>query len=223
MLNPDQTVASLVLDHSECAPIFQSHHIDFCCRGDLTIKDACLARGIDHAALLQELARAIAERTGRGESDPRTLSTRALLAHIVADYHEPLCRCLPFVEMLASKVSRVHGNENAHLVELDAAVRELAARLVPHIEAEEQVLFPALLAPVLDRALIAAEFASMLDDHLALGALLDRIRNATEDFRVPDWACNSYEALFSELQLLEERLRRHVHLENHVLRPRFSL
>lgn len=223
MLNLQQTVASLVLDHSECAPIFQSYRIDFCCRGDLTIRDACSDKGIDPAGLIRDLARAIAERMDPGGSDPRVLSTPALIAHIVSDYHERLRRSLPFVELLASKVSRVHGNKNPHLLDLNAAVHELAGRLGPHIDDEEQVLFPALLTPTLDRALVAAEFASMLDDHLAIGALLDRIRNAAEDFLVPDWACNSYQALFSELQQLEAETRRHVHLENHVLRPRFSL
>ncbi len=38
----------------------------------------------------------------------------------------------------------------------------------------------------------------------------------------PEWACNSYRALFSELQALETDVLQHVHLENHALRPRFS-
>jgi regulator of cell morphogenesis and NO signaling len=223
MLNPHLTVAGLVLDHSECAPVFQSHRIDFCCRGEVTIEDACSARGIDPAALIQELARAIAERMHRSDPDARTLTTEALIAHIVSEYHERLRRTLPFVAMLAAKVRRVHGSKNPHLVDLDAAVRELAGRLGPHIDDEEQVLFPALLAPILDRAVVATEFASMFDDHLAVGALLDRIRNAAEDFRLPDWACNSYQTLLSLLERLEAETQRHVHLENHVLRPRFSL
>lgn len=223
MLNPHQTVAGLVLEHSECAPVFQRHRIDFCCRGDLRIEDACVARGIDPTALVQELARAIAARRGGGGADPRTLSTPALIAHIISVYHERLRRTLPFVEMLAAKVSRVHGSKNPLLRDIDVAVRELGARLGSHIDDEEQTLFPALLAPELDRALVAFEFASMLEEHLAIGALLDDIRSASEDFRLPDWACNSYQALFSELQQLEAEVRKHVHLENHVLRPRFSL
>lgn len=218
-----QSVASLVLDHSECASVFQSYRIDFCCRGDLSIEDACLAKGIDPAQLFLKLAGAIAERTGRGELDPRTLSTSALIAHIISDYHEQLRRALPFVEMLASKVSRVHGNKNPHLLDIDAAVRELGGRLRPHIDDEELFLFPALLGPEVDRALAAREFAAMYDEHLAIAGLLERIRSASEDFRLPDWACNSYQALFSELQQLEADTRKHVHLENHVLRPRFSL
>ncbi len=188
----------------------------------MSIEDACSDRGVDLATLIQALARAIAERMAPGDSDPRTLSTPALIAHIVSDYHERLRRTLPFVGLLASKVSRVHGSKNSRLRDIDAAVHELGERLGPHIDDEEQGLFPALLATSLDRTLAATEFESMSNDHLAIGALLDRIRNAAEDFRVPDWACNSYQALFSELQQLEAEIRRHVHLENNVLRPRFA-
>jgi len=48
------------------------------------------------------------------------------------------------------------------------------------------------------------------------------IRVASDDFALPDWACNSYRTLFSELQQMESDVFTHVHLENHVLQPRFS-
>ena len=222
MLTPHQTVASLVLEHSECAAIFLSHRIDFCCRGDLTIQDACADKGIDADVVVRELSQAIAERVGEREVDPRTLSTAALIAHIVSEYHDHLRRTLPFVGPLAAKVSRVHGSKNPNLRDLDAAVRELVGTLTPHIDDEERSLFPALLAQAPDRLLIASEFVAMFDDHLAIAALLERIRSTSEDFLLPDWACNSYHALFSELEQLEVDIRRHVHLENHVLGPRFS-
>jgi quercetin dioxygenase-like cupin family protein len=62
----------------------------------------------------------------------------------------------------------------------------------------------------------------MLDDHLAVAALLAKIRTACDDFEVPSWACSSYRALFRELAAVEQDLFTHVHLENHVLKPRFE-
>jgi regulator of cell morphogenesis and NO signaling len=38
----------------------------------------------------------------------------------------------------------------------------------------------------------------------------------------PEWACTSYRTLLSELAALEGDVLRHVHLENHVLMPRFA-
>jgi regulator of cell morphogenesis and NO signaling len=41
MIDPQRTVASVVLDHSECAAVFQRHRIDYCCRGNLSVAAAC--------------------------------------------------------------------------------------------------------------------------------------------------------------------------------------
>lgn len=63
---------------------------------------------------------------------------------------------------------------------------------------------------------------SMTDDHHEVARLLEGIRVATGDYALPDWACNSYRTLFHELEAIEKDIFTHVHLENHVLLPRFA-
>jgi len=222
MLDRQQTIANVVLEHSECAQIFQRHRIDFCCRGDLSIEAAARSKQVDVDALLDELSRAIAERRGDRQEDPRALTTTRLVAHIVDKHHEYLRKALPFVQMLAAKVSRVHGEHNPKLRDLEVAVEDLAATLVPHLDDEEHALFPALTATEPDLAAAAAHFTSMVDEHLAVATLLERVRAASDEFALPSWACNSYRALFAELEQLEGDVFTHVHLENHVLKPRFA-
>lgn len=221
-IDPQQTVANLVLDHSECAAVFQRHRIDFCCRGELTITEAARSKGVELGALTTELTRAIADRRGDRALDPRELSTPRLVAHIVSRHHEYLRRTLPFVGTLASKVGRVHGDHNPKLRDLAAAVEELTSTLVPHLDEEEQSLFPALMARELDRAAVARELGAMQEEHLAVAKLLEQVRAASDDFTLPEWACNSYRTLFAELKQVEEDVFTHVHIENHVLRPRFA-
>jgi regulator of cell morphogenesis and NO signaling len=222
MLDPQQTVARIVLDHSECAPVFQRHRIDFCCRGEMTLDAACRERQLDPRAVGDELARAIAERKGEAEDEPRAMTTPALVAHIIARHHAYLRKALPFVGPLAAKVARVHGDHDPLLRELDRAVAALVEALPPHLDAEEETLFPALMTKDRDAALVARELASMHEDHLAVGRLLERARTAARNYSVPEWACNSYRTLFTELEHLEGDTLRHVHLENHVLMPRFA-
>jgi len=221
MLDLQTPVARAVLDHSECAPVFQRHRIDYCCKGQRSIADACQERGLDAGVLLDELQRAITERSESASPDPSAMSTPYLLAYIVTKHHGYLRRTLPFVRVLAAKVSRVHGDHDPRLRRLETIVTELAGALEPHLDAEEDVLFPALLASEPDRALITAELATMHADHLAVGDLLGELRVTTADFRIPEWACTSYRTLFSELEQLEGDVLRHVHVENHVLMPRF--
>ena len=222
MLDTQQSVASVVLSHSSCAVVFQRNRIDFCCRGELSLEAACLERGIRVGELVQQVEEAIQERSGDPGPDVRALSTPDLIGHIVTKHHAWLRTALPFLSQLSSKVLRVHGGHDLRLVELDDAVQGLVSILPPHLDLEEQVLFPALLAPTRDGRLIPGELSSMRADHLVVGGLLSRSRAVTDDFRLPAWACNSYRTLFAELEALELDVLRHVHLENHELMPRFG-
>lgn len=219
MISLDTTVARAVSDHSACAAVFQRHRIDFCCKGERSISDACADRGVDPAALVAELEQAIEQRTGARTGEPATMSTPQLVGHIMATHHAYLREVLPFVTGLATKVGRVHGDRDERLVELAAVVRALAEDLEPHLDSEERTLFPAMLAG--DAARVAPELPAMHDEHLAVGALLGKMRELTDDFEPPAWACRSYRALLGELSALETDTLRHVHLENHVLAPRF--
>ena len=222
-LDRNLTVAAVVLEHSECANVFQAHKIDFCCHGGVSVGDACAARGLDTAAVYADLERAIGARAGDcDDDDPRALSTPTLVAHIVTRHHEYLRKALPFISQLTAKVARVHGDHNTKLPSLDEEYRRLRAMLEPHLEQEERVLFPALAGAAPDRALVSRELASMHEDHLAVGASLGRLRELADDYRAPDWACGSYRAMLAELRALESDVLRHVHVENHVLMPRFS-
>jgi regulator of cell morphogenesis and NO signaling len=222
MLDLHTTVARAVLDHSECAAVFQRHRIDYCCKGSRSIAAAAEERGIDQAVLMTELRRAIAERRDDQDVDPGLLPTPSLIAYIIGKHHDYLRKALPFVHGLGAKVARVHGEREPRLVELATVVAELCDALMPHLDMEEQVLFPALMARSPHPALVATELGAMHDDHLAVGALLSRLRDVTDDFRLPAEACTSYRTLFGELEVLEGDILRHVHLENHVLMPRFA-
>jgi regulator of cell morphogenesis and NO signaling len=215
------TVAEIVLEHPECAKVFQDHRVDFCCRGGMSLGEACSAKGLDPAALGAALERAVEQKAGAGgDLNFRAMPLPELVAYIVRRHHGYLRGAMGPVGAMAAKVARVHGEHNPRLVELDVAYRALVAALTPHLDEEERELFPAMLTGAPDRAKLERELGGMKAEHLAVGALLERIRTAAEDFQVPDWGCNTYRALFAELESLEGDVLRHVHLENHVLAPR---
>ncbi|HEY3359168.1 MAG TPA: iron-sulfur cluster repair di-iron protein [Polyangia bacterium] len=222
-LDRTKTVAQIVIEHSECARVFQEHHIDFCCHGNVTLDEACASGPARVAVITADLERAIAERGGAPATDDvQALSVPALVARLVDRHHGYLRRTLPFVTPLLAKVARVHGEHNPKLEGLHGELLELVTELEPHLDHEEAVLFPALMAGAPDRASAAAELRAMFEEHQAVGARLARMRALADDFTTPEWGCGSYRALMKELQELETDLLRHVHLENHVLMPRFA-
>lgn len=220
MLDTQIKVADLVLEHPECAPILQRHKIDFCCRGHLPLHDAASEKKVALDHLTSELVHAIEARE-RQTKNPAQLSTPALIAHIIGTHHAYLRDALPFIVGLANKVARVHGAHDENLIELAVHVRAIAEALLPHLDDEEKVLFPSLMSGR-DPDTIARELETMVKDHLEVGELLAKIRAATRDFTLPDWACMSFRTLFAELHHLETDVLTHVHLENHALMPRFA-
>ena len=225
-LSPERTLGEIVLQHPECARVFDAHRLDFCCGGKEALGAACARLGLDAQAVLTSLRAAAEQRDGSLPS-VGALSTLALIAHIVDRYHGGLRRVLPAVVPRAAKVARVHGDHEPKMVELSAVVERLATTLDAHLLEEENVLFPALLGPQVPgspaAAAVAGGLGTMIEEHHEVAALLERTRALTDGFQAPDWACTTVRVLFAELEALERDIHLHVHLENHALAPRFSV
>lgn len=213
-------IADIVLNHPETAKVFQARRLDFCCGGSVSLDEACRARDLDVQEVAAELDAAIAHRAGRRGEDLRSLDTRALVALIIERHHGYLRRALPTLEQLSAKVARVHGQKEPRLVAIANGVMLLKRALERHLDEEERELFPRLVAgersDQVEEALIDA-----WHEHVDVGRMLAELRSLSDDFQPPPWGCTSYRALFGELEVLEMDLLRHIHLENHVLAPRF--
>jgi len=220
MLDLQTPVATLVLDHSECAAVFARHRIDYCCKGKQPLAEACATLGLNAQTIAEELELAIARRTDRTAPDPRALSTRDVIVRLIAPHHQYLHRTMPFVQGLATKVARVHGDREPALRDVARLVETLFATLQAHLAEEEHVLFPALLHGRIEAA--RPLLRAMKSEHEQVGEMLSELRATAADYVPPEWACTSYRTLMKELDHLEADTLAHVHLENHVLLPRFE-
>ncbi len=216
----DQSIADIVSEHSAAALVFHKHGIDYCCHGDRSVRQAAGERGVDVGVLLAELDEAISERRDRAD-EPRDLSQIELVEHIMARHHAYLRKAMPFIMTLTEKVARVHGERNPKLEELDAVFCDIVAELEPHLDSEEQVLFPAIMSGG-ERGMIVRALSEMHAEHLVVGDLLARMRELADDYVVPEWACRTYRTMLSELEEFEKDTMRHVHIESHVLKARFE-
>lgn len=190
--------------------VFHRHRLDYCCGGRRSLADACKERGLDAAALLDEIL--AAPPTGRVAV--AEMSPTELAAHIVARYHVPLREDLPRLTAMAEKVELVHAGKPGCPDGLGAHLADWTRDVVDHLEKEERVLFPSLGSP--DRA-VAAALTREHDDH---AAALVRTRALTGDLVPPLHACTTWRALYAGLEHVERELMEHVHIENHVLFPR---
>jgi regulator of cell morphogenesis and NO signaling len=141
-----------------------------------------------------------------------------LIDHILVTYHRPLDHELPRIDAMAHKVREVHGHKDESLAELLMVFRALKAELESHMAKEEQILFPMIRDG--DGVMADGPINVMEDEHESAGAALKRLRELTNDYAVPDGACNTWRALWAGLAMLETELHDHIHLENNILFPR---
>jgi regulator of cell morphogenesis and NO signaling len=221
-LSSTDTLAAIVARHPASARVFQSRHLDFCCHGDVTLEEALRDRPGEAEAILREVEEAIhaLDREVAAE-DLSTLSTAALVSRIIERHHAFLRRQLPAIDPLLRKVAKVHGEHNPKLRAVAEAFTQLRGAIEPHLDEEEQALFPLLMTRGASVSAAASGLGRMFEDHLLVGRLIGHLREQTDDYSTPEWGCRSYRLLMSELEDLETDLLRHVHLENHVLMPRF--
>jgi regulator of cell morphogenesis and NO signaling len=219
MFDSQTSVANIVLDHSECAVVLERYGIDCCGEGARTLAETCAARGLSLERLELDLAVAVRRRTPAA-IDASLASTRVLITKAIARHHQYLHRTLPFLRNLSAKVARRHGAREPELLTVAILVDKLSEILAEHLLDEEHHLFPGLLADPVPPG-VGELLARMQADHEEVLARLAELREVAEGYAVPAWACGAYRALMSELAVLEADTLEHLHLEEHVLLPRF--
>ena len=213
------TLGDLVIANPSAARVFEGFGLDYCCRGDRSLADACEEAGVDVEAVTAALAHG-----DTADASWATLDPPALADHIVATHHRYLWEELPLLDALAAKVLAVHGSRHAELAEVQALVAAVRADLEPHLLKEERVLFPAITALVDGQrsfpfGSVANPIRMMTLEHDQAGELLAELRAATRAYAVPDDACASYRSLYERLATLELDTHVPIHKENHVLFP----
>jgi len=219
-MNIDATtrIGEIATQYPLATRVFHRHGIDFCCGGGKPLADACARRGIEAGVVLEELH----EQLGAREADETRWDQQPLedlIRHILVTFHEPQREELARLSAAARKVYRVHGDKDPEtLSELMEIVIGLQAELESHMAKEERILFPMILNG--QGAMAAGPISVMEHEHEVAGRALARIRELTNDYEVPEAACNTWRALWHGLAALEEDIKEHIHLENNILFPR---
>lgn len=226
LLSPESRVGEIAARFPVATRALHRYGIDFCCGGGLPLVEACRRKNVDPDNLMNDIRREIAD-AGSSESDSWSDRTPSeLVDHIVSAYHEPLREELPRLESMLRKVVRVHGHYDPdRLGELLETFLALRSELVDHMQKEETDLFPLITGAFAETSAVTSAEASvggldeLVAEHETAGRALERIRELTDDFDPPEFACNTWRGLWAGLEQLEQDMHRHIHLENNILFP----
>lgn len=219
-----QTVGEIAAANPHAMKLFDLVGIDYCCHGNLTLRDACADAGLN----AMEIRNAIQQLpVGASETKWADQPIAALVAFLRNERHPALRRSITQAAVLFAEIC---DSQHEHAIELDEArvmFNGVCDELHPHIVHEEHVIFP--VAEHLEECWQKGEVPSMtlmggLNRPLTMLVLdhedvLERIARSRMTVETLARDCTMWQ-LRDALMQVERDLRQNVHLENNVLFPR---
>lgn len=226
----EQTVGAIVAEDFRTAGVFESHGIDFCCGGKITLEAICLEKGINPDTLRQELAEVKNAPADRSHNYA-AWALPFLADYIVNTHHEYLNGNTAQIAAYADKIAGVHGSRHPELIEIAAIFARIATDMAAHLREEEEVLFPAIkridtarkagnTPEASDVETIRASLIKLDHEHQEIGDAVHTIRRLANGYAIPADVCNTFVVTYRKLKEFEDDLHTHVHLENNILFPK---
>ncbi len=221
MFQPHDTITRILRQHPAASRVFERHGMDYCCAGGTTLEAACLERGTPVESLIADLEELLAPADAGPEIDGLTLPD--LVAHIRSTHHASLREELPRLDAMTERVALVHGNRNPRLQAVHETWTEVALLARAHLEKTERFLFPVVEQPDgsaatgPDTVRIRAE---VVQEGEWLTEGIGRLRELTESYIAPPWACGTYRAMLEALARFETDTLAHLRTEETRLFPR---
>jgi regulator of cell morphogenesis and NO signaling len=225
-----QTIKEIVTHNYRAASVFEKYSLDFCCKGGVTIADACREKNIDASSVINELL-TLNEAADNSFQRFNQWNPDFLVSYIVENHHAYVRQAIPSLTAHTRKVSSVHGEHHPEMKRVADIFNIVAEEMTNHMFKEERMLFPYIVAlfnssrdntpvPHASFGSVQNPIAMMEQEHESAGSLMYEIRELTKNYSVPDDACATYRVTLQELKEFEHDLHKHVHLENNILFPK---
>ncbi|GAA0324803.1 iron-sulfur cluster repair di-iron protein [Bacillus carboniphilus] len=219
----------IVTQFPRASQVLKEYRIDFCCGGNRPIGEAIQDKELNPEEVLNKINHLYQETIKYGEKDTNweVENYTTLIDYVLDRHHAYLNKVLPELSGYVTKVYRVHGGNHPELGLVYKLYQQLKVELEHHLIEEEDKIFPKVKLYEQEKSLellkqIVATIDALESEHETAGSLLKEIREVTNDYQLPEGACNTYRLTFLKLAELESDLFDHIHLENNVLFPRLN-
>lgn len=224
----ERTLASIVTEKFQTVQVLEKYNLDFCCKGKRTLSEACAEKGLPLNIISKELNHVV--NAAEKKHMPFTeMNAEQLISYILIHHHFYVKQSMPGIFSHLQKVALKHGDKFPYMqkvLELFSGVKD---EMTAHMKKEELILFPRIRSteillsknePIeIPESYISMPVKMIEAEHENAGAILNAIRELTNNYTAPQGACTTFKLSLTELKQFEEDLHRHVHLENNLLFP----
>ncbi len=226
-----QSIGEIVTAEPSAVAVLERFEIDLCSQADAQLERVCAELQLSVDQVLEKLADAESRAHGAMVPDLERYSLTRLIQHIVRTHHQRVRQELPRFVELSQRVATKHGERAPHFKTVAALIEQLRNEMFAHLAKEELMLFPhiARLEEAAEDSLavltacfrsVAQPISVMLKEHDSAEDVVAQVRELTNGFETPSWACPRNSAFHSGFAAFEKDLRQHVHVENDLLFPR---
>jgi regulator of cell morphogenesis and NO signaling len=217
-------LAEIVNTNFRASKVLDKYGLDFCCKGKRTLSEACKEKSLPVSDVIDDLQASLS--SPQDDNPYTSLSNAQLISHIVEIHHKYVREHGPLIQNYLFKVSTKHGDHFPYMRDVFVLFSKLHSELLHHIKDEEEKVFPLILEssnnPERNNVELKSLITAMEEEHDVAGTLLLNIRRLTNNFEVPQQACNTFRVVLQLLEDFESDLHRHVFKENHVLFSRIA-
>jgi regulator of cell morphogenesis and NO signaling len=196
--------------------------IDFSCDSNKTFKEVSNKAGVAEEQLKETLGPSCQFNTWDADS---------IIDHIINTHHRYAKQNAVVIYELSQKVAHRHSKNHPEFATLATEIFFFLHDLLNHIIKEEKTLFPNIRQLMKSRKILGSPahttFGAMGDSvrliqehHRAVGKELKALRQLTDNYTLPEDACNLCGHLFKKMQEFETDLLIHVDLESNIFFPK---
>ncbi|HKH59813.1 MAG TPA: DUF542 domain-containing protein [Flavitalea sp.] len=231
-ITDDSYVTDIVTEDYRASYVFQKHNIDYCCGGKLPLSVVCERRGLSTEKIKMELEESMRVIQLSSSINFSSWNIDFLIDYIANVHHTYLTVNLPEICQTIERFTNGHILKYPHLKELLICLYALRDEILPHIEEENQIIFPYIkqivhayesrepYAALLVRTLRKPVENMMHHEHEYFRKYIHKLRELTDNYTPPAACCVTHKVAFLKLKELEADLMQHIHLENNILFPK---
>ena len=229
MLTKEKTIGEFVAEDFRAAQVFRKYKIDFCCKGDRTVEEACENKKYQAEDIYNELSNVANLKSG--DIDFNSWPLDLLADYVEKTHHRYVEENTAVLIQYLNKLCKVHGGGHPELFEIRDLFFASAQDLAAHMKKEELILFPFIKKMVAAKqkgetfdkphfGSVESPVAMMKHEHTVVGDLFVKIDDLTNSYQFPEDACGTYQVTYKMLEDFEKDLHTHIHLENNILFPK---